>query len=104
MGALLVILLAIILAKQCTDTRTEKRLQEAIGIAQEADSIADISKARADSASVEAAFGAAEPDENQTGRASQISRRAHGTKKPAGRKTLPADMSSPHDRPVESGR
>ena len=107
LGILLVIPLAISLAKQCTNTQTEKRLQEAVGIAQEADSIADTSKARADSASVEAAFGPAKPDDRQTSRARRPERTAHtgqDKKKPARRKTLPADMSSPHDRPVDSGR
>lgn len=107
LGALLIILLAIILAKQCANTKTEERLQEAVEIAQEADSIADISKARADSASVEAAFGPAEPDDSQTSRARRPKRTARtgqSKKKPAGHKVQPADMSSPHDRPVESGR
>ena len=107
LGILLVIPLAISLAKQCTNTQTETRLQEAVEIAQEADSIADISKARADSASVEAAFGPAELDNNQTSRAGRTERTARtgqSKKKPAGHKAQPADMSSPHDRPVESGR
>lgn len=104
LGALLIILLAIILAKQCANTKTEERLQEAVEIAQEADSIADISKARADSASVEAAFGPAEPDDSQTSRAGRPARTGQSKKKPAGHKVQPADMSSPHDRPVESGR
>lgn len=104
LGILLVIPLAISLAKQCTNTQTETRLQEAVEIAQEADSIADISKARADSASVEAAFGPAELDNNQTSRAGRIERTGQSKKKPAGHKAQPADMSSPHDRPVDSGR
>ena len=107
LGILLIIPLAISLAKQCTNTRTEKRLQEAVGIAQEADSIADISKARADSASVEAAFGPAESDGNQTSRdrrSKRTARTGQSKKKPAGHKAPPADMSSPHDRPVDSGR
>ena len=109
LGILLVIPLAISLAKQCTNTQTETRLQEAVEIAQEADSIADISKARADSASVEALESEA-PDgapDNLTGHAGQANRSGRtgqDKKKPARRKTLPADMSSPHDRPVESGR
>lgn len=112
LGILLVIPLAISLAKQCTNTQTEKRLQEAVGIAQEADSIADISKARADSASVEALESPA-PNESQTARTGQTSRTSltgrtgrtgQSKKKPAGHKAQPADMSSPHDRPVESGR
>lgn len=104
LGALLVALLAIILAKQCADKRTEKRLEQEISIVQEADSIADISKARADSASVEAAFGPDGSDGNQTGRARRTARTGQSKKKPARHKTQPADMSSPHDRPVESGR
>ena len=109
LGALLVILLAIILAKQCANTKTEERLQEAVEIAQEADSIADISKARAGSASVEALESEA-PDgapDNLTGQASQANRSGRtgqDKKKPAGHKAQPADMSSPHDRPVEIGR
>lgn len=107
LGILLVIPLAISLAKQCTNTQTEKHLQEAVGIAQEADSIADISKARADSASVEAAFEPVESDDNQTardGRPKRTARTGQSKKKPAGHKAQPADMSSPHDRPVESGQ
>lgn len=107
LGILLVIPLAISLAKQCTNTQTETRLQEAVEIAQEADSIADISKARADSASVEAAFCPDEFDDNQTSRAGRPERTARtglSKKKPAGHKAPPADMSSPHDRPVETGR
>lgn len=104
LGGLLAILLAVILAKQCTDSRTETRLQEAIGIAQEADSIADISKARADSTSVEEVFAPiTEVDSAATG-AARKKQNTMGKKKPAGRNALPADMSSPHDRPVENGR
>lgn len=107
LGAILAVLLAVILAKQCTNKHTETRLQEAIRIAQEADSIADISEARADSASVEAAFGSAGPEggmTSQTGRTRKPRPSKQGTKRPTGRNALPADMSSPHDRPVESGR
>lgn len=106
LGILLVAPLIIILVKQCTNSRTERRLQEDIEMAQEADSLATISKARADSASVEAAFGQA-PEVSQTartGRTSQTRPKKNGTKKAAGHKAPPADMSSPHDRPVESGR
>ena len=113
LGILLVIPLAISLAKQCTNMQTETRLQEAVEIAQEADSIADISKARADSASVEALESEAPdgaPDgapDNLTGQAGQANRSGRtgqDKKKLAGHKAQPADMSSPHDRPVEIGR
>lgn len=109
LGALLVILLAIILAKQCANTKTEERLQEAVEIAQEADSIADISKARADSASVEALEseapdGAPDSQTSRAGRPERTARTGQSKKKPAGHKAQPADMSSPHDRPVEIGR